>query len=135
LLGGHIDVALVGGSEQRYVDLMKGGKMKILAVLSDKAAGPYATAKIPTAEEQLGSRVFHEVNRGHVVRTATPADRVRILREAYRRAATHPEFVAQAEKRIGPYAYTSGEELTTILHGGTSELRGLLPALNAMAGK
>jgi len=135
LLGGHIDVALVGGSEQRYVDLAKGGKMKILAVLSDKAAGPYATANIQTAQQQLGVRIFHEVNRGHVVRTQTPADRLRILRAAYQRAATNPAFVEQALKRIGPYAYTDGEALTSILHNGTNDLRSLLPALNAMAGK
>lgn len=135
VLGGHIDVALIGGSEQRFVDLMKGGKMKILGVLSDKPAGPYATAGIQTAQQQLGVRIFHEVNRGHVVRTNIAADRLKILRDAYQRAATNPEFVAQVLKRVGPYAYTDGAAMTTILHNGTKELRGLLPALNAMAGK
>jgi tripartite-type tricarboxylate transporter receptor subunit TctC len=135
LLGGHIDVALVGGSEQRYVDLMKSGKMKILGVLSDKAAGPYATANIATAQAQLGVRIFHEVNRGHVVRTNTPADRMRVLRDAYQKAATNPEFVAQVQKRVGPYAWSDGPSMTTILHSGTKDLRSLLPALNAMAGK
>ncbi|MBI4189541.1 MAG: hypothetical protein HY525_03265 [Betaproteobacteria bacterium] len=135
LLGGHIDVALVGGSEQRYVDLMKGGKMKILGVLSEKPAGPYATANIPTAQQQLGVLIFHEVNRGHVVRTQTPPDRLRILREAYRKAATDPEFVAQVMKRVGPYQFTDGPALTAILHNGTKELRTLVPALNEMAGK
>jgi len=135
LLGGHIDVALVGGSEQRYVDLMKSGKMKILGVLSDEAAGPYATANIPTAQKQLGVRIHHEVNRGHVVRTQVPADRLKILRDAYQKAATNPEFVEQSKKRVGPYLFTDGQALTNTLHSGTRELRSLLPTLNAMAGK
>jgi len=136
LLGGHIDVALVGGSEQRYVDLMKGGKMKILGVLSDEASGPYATANIPTAQKQLGIRIFHEVDRGHVVRTQIPADRLRILREAYRKAATNPEFVTQSIKVVGLYRFTDGPTLTNTLHNGSRELRSLLPALNTLsAGK
>lgn len=135
LLGGHVDAVLVGGSEQRFVDLMKAGKIRILGVLSDKPAGPYAAENLPTAQQQLGVRIFHEVNRGHVVRTGTPPERLRVLREAYQRAATNPDFVAQVTKRVGPYAYTDGATMTTVLHGGTQELRALLPQLNAMAGK
>jgi tripartite-type tricarboxylate transporter receptor subunit TctC len=135
LLGGQIDVALVGGSEQRFVDLMKSGKMKILGVLSEKPAGPYATAAIPTTQQQLGVRIIHEVQRGHVVRAQTPPDRLKILRDAYQKAATDQEFVAQLEKQVGPYQFIDGAALTAVLHNGTKELRSILPALNALAGK
>lgn len=135
VLGGHVDVGLIGGSERRFVDLMKSGKLKILGVLSEKTAGPYAEARLPTVQQQLGVPVVHEVQRGHVVRTATPAERLRILREAYRKAATNPEFVAQVEKRVGPYQFIDGPALTAVLHNGTKELRSMLPTLKAMAGK
>ena len=134
ILSGQIDVALIGGSEQRFVELMKGGKMKILGVLSEKAAGPYATANIPTAQQQLGVPLFHEVQRGHVVRAQTPRDRLAILRDAYQKAATDPEFVAQLEKRVGPYLFIDGAALTSVMHTGGKELQTLLPALNALSG-
>lgn len=134
VLGGHIDVALVGGSEQRFVDLMKTGKMKILGVLSDKPAGPYAVANLPTAQQQLGVRIVHEVQRGHVVRAQVPPERLRILREAYQKAATDPQFIEVIEKQVGPYQYLDANGLTTVLHNGTQELRGQLPALKALAG-
>jgi tripartite-type tricarboxylate transporter receptor subunit TctC len=135
VMGGQIDVGLIGGSEQRFVDLMKAGKIKILGVLSEKAAGPYATSRIPTAQQQLGVPLFYEVQRGHVVRAQTPPDVLRILRDAYQKAATDPEFVAQLEARVGPYQFIDGPALTGVLHNGTKELRSLLPALNALAGK
>lgn len=133
VMGGHIDVALIGGSEQRFVDLMKAGKFKILGVLSQKPAGPYAVANIPTAQQQLGVPIFHEVQRGHVVRTQTPPDRLKILRDAYQKAATDPEFIAQLEKQVGLYQFIDGPALTAVLHNGTKELRSLLPVLNALA--
>ena len=134
ILAGQIDVALIGGSEQRFVELMKGGKMKILGVLSEKAAGPYATASIPTAQQQLGVPLFHEVQRGHVVRAQTPRDRLASLRDAYQKAATDPEFIAQLEKRVGPYLFIDGAALTSVMHNGGKELQTLLPALNALSG-
>lgn len=134
-LAGHIDIALVGGSEQRFVELMKAGKLKILGVLSEKPAGPYAAAQLPTALQQLGVPIFHEVQRGHVVRAQTPKDRLGILRDAYQRAATDSEFIAQLEKQVGPYQFIDGLALTAVLHNGTRALQSLLPALNALAGR
>lgn len=133
LLGGQVDVGLVGGSEQRFVDLMKAHKIKILAVLSDKPAGPYAAANLPTAQQQLGVRIVHEVQRGHVVRALTPADRLQILRDAYRKAASSPQFIGELEEKVGPYQFIDGPQLTDVLHNGTIELRRLLPALKALA--
>lgn len=135
VLGGQIDVGLIGGSEQRFVDLMKAGKIKILGVLSEKAAGPYAASRIATAQQQLGVPLFYEVQRGHVVRAQTPPEVLRILRDAYRKAATDPEFVTQLETKVGPYQFVDGPALTAVLHNGTKELRSLLPALNSLAGK
>lgn len=134
VLAGQIDVALVGGSEQRFVELMKGGKMKILGVLSEKPAGPYAQANIPTAQQQLGIPIVHEVQRGHVLRAQTPRDRIALLREAYQKAASDPEFIAQMEKRVGPYLYLDGAAFTAVMHNGGKELQSLLPALNALSG-
>lgn len=134
VLGGHIDVALVGGSEQRFVDLMRSGKMKILGVLADKPVGPYAQANLPTAQQQLGKRLVYEVQRGHVVRAQTPPERLRILREAYQKAAADPQFIQVLEKQVGPYQFIDGLALTAVLHNGTRELRAQLPALKALAG-
>lgn len=135
VLGGHVDVGLIGGSERKFADLMRSGKMKILAVLSKEPAGPYAEAKLPTVESQLGVSVVHEVQRGHVVRADVPKDRLAILREAYRKAATSPEFVAAIKQRVGPYQFLDGERFSAVLHGGTAELRSILPILDQMAGK
>lgn len=135
VLGGQVDVALLGGSEQRFVDLMKGGKIKILGVLSEKSAGPYAISHIPTAQQQLGVPIYYEVQRGHVVRAQTPPEVLRVLRDAYRKAATDPEFIAQLETQVGPHQFIDGPALTAVLHNGTRELRSLLPTLNALAGK
>ena len=69
VMGGQIDVGLIGGSEQRFVDLMKAGKIKILGVLSEKAAGPYATSRIPTA---MTPRGFLTSRLSTVERTTVP---------------------------------------------------------------
>ncbi len=135
VLGGHVDVGLIGGSERKFVDLMQNGKMKILAVLSKAPAGPYAEARLPTVQARLGVAVVHEVQRGHVVRAQTPKDRLAILREAYRKAATSPEFIAAIEQRVGPYLFLDGEQFSGVLHNGTAELRSILPVLDQMAGK
>ncbi len=72
--------------------------------------------------------------RGHVVCAQTPRDRLAILRDAYQRAATDPEFVVQLEKRVGPYLFIDGVALTSVMHNGGKELQTLLPALNALSG-
>lgn len=134
VLGGHVDVGLIGGSENRFVDLMKAGEFKILAVLSDQTVGPYAAENLPTVLSETGVSIVHEVQRGHVVRADTPPDRLAFLRDAYARATKDPEFIAQIEERVGPYGYLDGEQFTDVLHNGTAELQALMPILNELAG-
>jgi tripartite-type tricarboxylate transporter receptor subunit TctC len=135
LLGGHVDAVLVGGSEKSFVSQMTEKKIKILGVLSKEAAGPYAEAKLPTIESQVGQPIYHEVQRGHVVRAGTPPDRLAKLREAYRAAATDPAFKRHVEEKMGPYAFIDGAGMTDVLRSSTAELQAILPALNKMAGK
>lgn len=134
VLGGHVDVALIGGSENRFVDLMKSGEFKILAVLSDKLVGPYAAANLPTVLSETGISIVHEVQRGHVVRADTPPERLAFLRDAYSRATQNPEFIKLIEEKVGPYGYLDGEQFTDILHNGTAALQELMPILNELAG-
>jgi tripartite-type tricarboxylate transporter receptor subunit TctC len=62
-----------------------------------------------------------------------PADRLQILREAYRRTVTSPEFIAEAEKREWVVEYTSGEELEALAKKTVGQPREVVERLKKMA--
>jgi tripartite-type tricarboxylate transporter receptor subunit TctC len=57
-----------------------------------------------------------EFGRLMLVTPGTPADRVKMLREAYVQAIKNPELLAEAKKSRMDVAPSTGEELQTLLN-------------------
>jgi tripartite-type tricarboxylate transporter receptor subunit TctC len=87
VLGGHVEAYYGNASE--VVGQVKGGEMRILAVMDDKRSPFYPDVK--TAEEQ-GYPIFSGVQHGVAMPAATPKEARDVLVAAYKRAITGDEF-------------------------------------------
>lgn len=79
LLGGHIDLA--SGNPGEVVELVRGGKVRVLAVLADKRLA--AMPDVPTVKEQLGVEVLGGMWRGIVAPGGIPEDARKVLSDAF----------------------------------------------------
>ncbi len=93
LLGGEVDA--VCSPLPEIVAQVEAGKARILAVPSEERDPGYPD--VPTMKE-LGYNVVLELFRGISVPKATPADVVKKLEEAFKKASEDPDFVAYCKK-------------------------------------
>ena len=64
-----------------------------------------------------------------------PAERVRILREAWNRTVKDPELLAEAKKRRWPVAPVAGEELESLAKGVTTQPPEVIQRLKKFLGE
>jgi tripartite-type tricarboxylate transporter receptor subunit TctC len=64
-----------------------------------------------------------------------PAERVKILREAWNRTVKDPEFLAEAKKRRWPVAPVTGEELDSLAKEVVAQPPELLQRLKSFLGE
>jgi len=81
LLGGHVDIAT--GSVQSFVGQLEAGSVKIVLSLTKERLEPFP--KVPTAVE-LGYNVLATLQRGIVVRSETPSEKIKELHDAFKEA-------------------------------------------------
>jgi putative tricarboxylic transport membrane protein len=79
LLGGHIDLA--SGNPGEVVELVRGGKVRVLAVLSEKRLA--SMPDVPTVKEQLGVEVLGGMWRGIVAPGGIPEEARKVLSDAF----------------------------------------------------
>ncbi|MDM0002073.1 tripartite tricarboxylate transporter substrate binding protein [Variovorax sp. J22P240] len=104
LLGGHIDAVAVSPGE--VAAHVQGGKLKMLAVMSDQRLKAFV--KVPTLKER-NIDLSIGTWRGLAVHKATPPDIVTTLRTAARKAAEEPMLREQLEKLNLGFAYLDAE--------------------------
>jgi tripartite-type tricarboxylate transporter receptor subunit TctC len=93
VLGGHVEAYYGNASE--VLGQVRGGEMRILAVLDEKRSPFYPDVK--TAEEQ-GYPIFSGVQHGVAMPAGVPNEARDVLVAAYKRAITSDEFKDRMEK-------------------------------------
>jgi putative tricarboxylic transport membrane protein len=104
LLGGHIQVGSTDIADS--MPQVKAGKMRILAVLSDKRLNRPGMTSIPTAKEQ-GYDVVWQVARGFYVGPRVSAQDYAYWKSAFDKLLASKEFAQLREQReLFPLALT-----------------------------
>lgn len=120
LMRGEVDIRYQ--SMTVTMPFVEQGEFRMLAVLSDERHPeapdlPTLVELAPTEEagELLAAfAALYQLERVVAVPPGTPADRVEVLREAFMRAVTDPEFVALAEQAGNPVNPLPGAEVAEL---------------------
>ncbi len=92
LLGGHGDLLIANAFEV----IKQKGKMRALAQFWPERYP--LISHVPTVKEETGVEIVGSSTRGVAAPAGVSAERLAVLREAFRKAAHDPEFKAKAEK-------------------------------------
>lgn len=124
LLGGHIEAITVSAAE--VSSHVAGGKLRILAVMSDTRAKGFEN--IPTLKEK-GLDIQIGTWRGLAVPKNTPADVVAVLRAATAKTMQEPSIREALEKQNMGYAYAEGEAYGAVMARDHAYYRSLIQKL------
>ena len=110
LLGGHVD-AIYGGT---FIFANKREELRVLAVATEERLADFPN--VPTFKES-GLNLIGGIDRGVTVPAGTPKDRIKMLGDALRHAASQKGFIDGMEKlgfhlvNIGPDEYAKFVEM------------------------
>jgi len=107
LLGKHIEA--YSGAIADLTATLPSGKLKVLAVADDKR-DPYYP-EIPTFRE-AGYPFILTQWRGVTAPQGTPTEKLKILEQAFKKAANNPEYLAAMKKSKVPVQFSGMEEFT-----------------------
>jgi tripartite-type tricarboxylate transporter receptor subunit TctC len=124
LLGGHIEAITVSAAE--VSPHVAGGKLRILAVMSDTRAKGFEN--IPTLKEK-GMDIQIGTWRGLGVPKNTPADVVAVLRTATAKTMQEPSIREALEKQNMGYAYAEGDAYGAVMARDHAYYRALIQKL------
>ncbi len=99
LLGGHVDFI---STSSGFIPLVEAGQLRLLAVYSSKRAGKFPN--VPTVHE-LGYDVINEAPIVVLGPKGLPADVVKVLHDAFRKAMDDPPFIAAMNNLQMPILY------------------------------
>jgi tripartite-type tricarboxylate transporter receptor subunit TctC len=105
LLGGHVDFI---STSSGFIPLVEAGQLRLLAVYSSKRAKRFAN--VPTVAE-LGYNVVQEAPIAVFGPKGMPADIIKILHDAFRKAMDDPVFLGAMDKFQMPVLYMSTGDL------------------------
>ncbi len=104
LLGGHVDfISTTSG----WIPLVDAGQLKLLATYGDTRVKKYPD--VPTVKE-AGFKVVHNSPIGIVGPKGLPADRVKILHDAFHKALSDPAFLNAMGRYEMPVLYQNTAE-------------------------
>ncbi|WP_292992096.1 tripartite tricarboxylate transporter substrate binding protein [Pantoea sp.] len=119
LLGNHIQV--VSGDMSEMVPHLQGGKMRVLAVMSDQRL-PGPLAKVPTAKEQ-GFNIVWPVIRGYYLGPKVSDADYQWWEQAFKKMVDTPEFKKQRDMR-GLFEFNLfGQELDSYVKKQVADYR------------
>jgi tripartite-type tricarboxylate transporter receptor subunit TctC len=99
LLGGHVDfISTTSG----WIPLVEAGQLKLLATYGEERVKKFPD--VPTVKE-AGYKTVHNSPIGIVGPKGLPADRVKILHDAFHKAMSDPAFLAAMGKYEMPLLY------------------------------
>jgi len=104
-LGGHVDTLSVGPNVA--MPHIKAGTARVLACWGEKRLA--ALPDVPTLKE-LGYDAEFYIWSGFFAPRATPAEAIKVLREATRKAVNAPELKSAMEKMETPISYLDADE-------------------------
>jgi tripartite-type tricarboxylate transporter receptor subunit TctC len=107
VLGGHVDAYYGNASE--VLGQVKGGEMRILAVMDEKRSPFYPNVK--TTKEQ-GYPIFSGVQHGAAVPAGTPKETLDVLVAAYKKAINSAEFKERMAKLAFESIYMGPQEFS-----------------------
>ena len=106
LLGGHVDFI---STSSGFIPLVEAGQLRLLAVYSSKRAKKFP--EVPTVAE-LGYGVIQEAPIAGFGPKGMPADIVKILHDAFKKAMDDPAFLGAMDKFQMPVLHMNTAELT-----------------------
>jgi len=106
LLGGHVDFI---STSSGFIPLVEAGQLRLLAVYSSKRAKKFPD--VPTVAE-LGYGVIQEAPIAVFGPKGMPADIVKILHDAFKKAMDDPAFLGAMDKFQMPVLHMNTAELT-----------------------
>lgn len=119
LLGNHIQV--VSGDMSEMVPYLQGGKMRVLAVMSDKRL-PGELANVPTAKEQ-GFNIEWPIIRGYYLGPKVSDAEYQWWQDAFKKLVTTKEFQHQRDQR-GLFEFNMfGNELDSFVKKQVTDYR------------
>jgi tripartite-type tricarboxylate transporter receptor subunit TctC len=125
LLGGHIDAVSVSPAE--VAAQVNAGKLKILAIMSDKRIKGYES--IPTLKER---KIDLSIGtwRGLTLPKDTPNEIVDVLREATKKIIVEPSYIQGADRSGLGLAYLDGPDFKIFVDSNFQYFKELSPKLN-----
>lgn len=128
LLGGHIDAVAVSPGE--VTAHVAGGKLKVLAIMSDQRLKGFD--KVPTLKER-NIDLSIGAWRGLAAPKATPPEVVAILKVATRKAAEEPSFKESLDKLNLGYAYADTDAFRAAMQKDSDMFKQLIDKLGLKA--
>ena len=128
LLGGHIDAVAVSPGE--VTAHVTGGKLKVLAIMSDQRLKGFD--KVPTLKER-NIDLSIGAWRGLAAPKATPPEVVAILKAATRKAAEEPSFIESLDKLNLGYAYADADAFRAAMQKDSDMFKQLIAKLGLKA--
>ncbi|MHB8075350.1 tripartite tricarboxylate transporter substrate binding protein [Desulfosporosinus fructosivorans] len=125
ILGKEIDL-MVGNVN----DVMRStDNMRILGVAAEKRSE--FLPDVPTLKE-TGLDMVSDIRRAFVVPKATDAEKVKFLRDTFKKIQDDPEYLADMKKAGQPTDYMSGEDFDKYVHDQEAINKALLVKFNLM---
>ena len=128
LLGGHIDAVAVSPGE--VAAHVAGGKLKVLAIMSDQRLKGFE--KVPTLRER-NIDLSIGAWRGLAAPKGTPPEVVAILKAATRKAAEEPSFKESLDKLNLGYAYADADDFRAAMQKDSDMFKQLIAKLGLKA--
>jgi tripartite-type tricarboxylate transporter receptor subunit TctC len=124
LLGGHVDALIDSSSWAPHV---QSGKLRLLATLGEKRTNDFKD--VPTVKEAGYDLVVDAPNGIGAPKGLEPAVANR-LREAFKVAASSPEFTASCDKIDAPLMYLDGPDYEKYVAASIQKEKALIERLN-----
>lgn len=130
LLGGHVDMSV--GNPGEMLELVKAGKVRILAIFSEKRMA--LAPNIPTAKEQGVNVVFRQ-NRSLVAPAGIPDDARAILVDTLRKVTKTEIFQKYYKDNMISEGFMAGDEFQKYLNEMTDKYTAVLKEMNLIKKK
>jgi len=121
LAGGHVDAAIATPLETKAMRVA--GQVRMLGVMSEQRL-PNEPA-IPTCREQ-GYDLVIATNRVLMAPKGTPADRIRILHDAFKQAVDSPEYAKFVDSQASAKVYLTTEQTKEFLAKQDQLFKGII---------
>lgn len=119
LLGGEVDVMFGNVNDvMRSIE-----QMRVLGVAAEKRSD--FLPEVPTLKEQ-GYDIVSDIRRGFAAPKGLAPEALAFLRDAFKKVATDPEYLADMKKAGQPAEYMSGEDFQKYVKAKSAEDKALL---------